>query len=240
MTGNEFKNRVSVFSDLRLLVACYALLFSLFFISSCSTVRYESYPKTAYEKTHAVASWYGPDFQGRPTSSGETFNMYANTCAHREYPFGTRLKVTNISNSRSVECTVNDRGPFVEGRDIDLSYACAKEIGLIGPGTGRVLLEVAGRDDSYIKNVNVQTVEKTGPFAIQVGSFTEGINAIRLKAGLNLKYENVYIQEADVKGVKYYRVRIGNFDNFNSAVSIADQLGREGYQTIVMKAEVKI
>ncbi|MEW6676132.1 MAG: septal ring lytic transglycosylase RlpA family protein [Nitrospirota bacterium] len=70
-----------------------------------------------------MASWYGPDFHGRPTSSGELFNMYALTCAHREHPFGTRLKVTNISNNKTVSCVINDRGPFVSGRDLDLSYA---------------------------------------------------------------------------------------------------------------------
>ncbi|MFZ6016669.1 MAG: septal ring lytic transglycosylase RlpA family protein [Nitrospirota bacterium] len=70
-----------------------------------------------------MASWYVPDFHGRPTSSGELFNMYAFTCAHREHPFGTRLKVTSISNNKTVSCVINDRGPFVSGRDLDLSYA---------------------------------------------------------------------------------------------------------------------
>ncbi len=191
-------------------------------------------------KTYAVASWYGSDFHGRPTSSGEIFNMYANTCAHKEYPFGTKLNVTNISNNHAAECVVNDRGPFVEGRDIDLSYAVAKEIGLIGPGTGKVLLEVTGRDDSYVKTVRVQAVGKTGPYAIQVGAFTESINAVRLKVALRLKMDNVYIQDKEVQGVTYYRVRIGNFADLDTAVSTAEQLGQEGYPVFVVKADVKI
>jgi rare lipoprotein A len=166
--------------------------------------------------------------------------MYAMTCAHKEYPFGTRLKVTNTENDRSAECVVNDRGPFVKDRDIDLSYAVAKEIGVTGPGIARVLLEPRGRDNSYIRPVKFQITGKTGPFAVQVGSFTENVNAIRLKTGLRLKYSNVYIQEAEVKGGTYYRVRVGNYQDYNSAVSAAEQLGQEGYPALLLKADVKI
>ncbi|MEJ2695049.1 MAG: septal ring lytic transglycosylase RlpA family protein [Candidatus Sulfobium sp.] len=209
------------------------LIISLLVFSSCSGVRQETLPQSTY----AVASWYGPAFQGRPTSSGETFNMYSYTCAHKEYPFGTRLKVTNASNNESVECIVNDRGPFVEGRDIDLSYACAKKIGLIGPGTGRVFLEVKGRDMSYVRSARVQAGGEQGPFAVQIGSFKGSTNAVRLKAGLSPEYDNVYIQEADLEGKKYYRVRIGDYGDFNKAVSVAGKLGQEGYEACVLKAD---
>lgn len=163
--------------------------------------------------------------------------MYSYTCAHKEYPFGTRLRVTNPENDKSVECVVNDRGPFVKGRDIDLSYACAKRIGLIGPGTGRVYLQVEGRDMSYVRNAEIQTDGREGPFTIQIGSFTNSTNAIRLKIGLSPEYDNVYIQEADHEGAKYYRVRIGDYGDFAKAVSVARELGREGYRTLVMKAD---
>jgi rare lipoprotein A len=214
----------------------YVVVLILVLLASCSSVKQETLPGSGY----AVASWYGPDFHGRPTSSGEIFNMYSMTCAHREYPFGTRLKVTNTANSKSAACVVNDRGPFVGGRDIDLSYAVAKEIGIIGPGTGKVFLEVEGRDMSYVRKVKVQSAGKRGPFAIQVGSFAESINAVRLKVALKLKYGNVYIQETELKGVTYYRVRVGNFESLTGAVSTAQQLGQEGYPTVVMKADVKI
>jgi rare lipoprotein A len=166
--------------------------------------------------------------------------MYAMTCAHKEYPFGTRLKVTNIENNRSAECIVNDRGPFVEGRDIDLSYAVAKEIGVIGSGIARVLIEVNGRDNSYIRRVKVQTSEKTGLFAVQVGSFSESINAIQLRAALRLKYANVYVQETEVKGMTYYRVRVGNYKDYNAALSVAEQLGQAGYPVLLLKADLNI
>jgi len=217
--------------------AAYCLLFTV--LSSCAGSRHDV--RQGYQnKVTAVASWYGPKFHGRPTSSGEIFNMYAMTCAHKEYPFGTRLKVTNIENNRSAECIVNDRGPFVEDRDIDLSFAVAKEIGVTGPGIARVLLEFQGRDNSYIRPVKFRVSGKTGPFAVQIGSFTESINAIRLKTGLRLKYANVYIQEAEVKGETYYRVRVGNYQDYNSALSTAEQLSEEGYPALLLKADVKI
>jgi len=230
----------SFFNSLRLfiLITHYSLLIT--FLTSCSSVYTKNSPLPADDKAYAVASWYGPQFHGRPTSSGEIFNMYAMTCAHKEYPFGTRLRVTNVENNRSTECIVNDRGPFVEDRDIDLSYAAAKEIGVIGPGIARVLLEPTGRDNSYIRPVKFQTSEKTGPFAIQVGAFTENINAIQLKGALKLKYPNVYIQEGEVKGMAYYRVRVGNYGDYKSALAVAEQLGQEGYQALLLKADVKI
>ncbi len=193
-----------------------------------------------HEITYGVASWYGADFHGRPTSSGEIFNMHAYTCAHRDYPFGTRLKVMPLSNNRSTECLVNDRGPFIAGRDIDLSYAVAKEIGVIGSGTSKVMIEVVGRDLTYIKTVKLQAREGKGLFAIQVGAFTEDLNAVRLKEALSLKYDNAYIEEAEIKGTIYHRVRIGIFKSFSSAWAVAEALGQEGYQPIIVKADVRI
>lgn len=89
-----------------------------------------------------VASYYGPGFHGRRTANGETFNMNAMTAAHRTLPFGTQLKVTNLSNGRTAIVRVNDRGPYAHGRIIDLSVAAAKQIGSTSSGTARVTLEV--------------------------------------------------------------------------------------------------
>jgi rare lipoprotein A len=100
------------------------------------------------EPTHTLqglASWYGHPHHGRITASGQRFDMYAPTAAHRTLPLGTRLRVTNLLNRRSVIVTVTDRGPFVKNRVIDLSYAAAREIGMIGPGTASVQLEILGQ-----------------------------------------------------------------------------------------------
>ncbi len=218
------------FTALHLFTLLAVSFFAVSFLSSCSTAREETSPQAGY----AVASWYGREFNGRPTASGEIFDMYAKTCAHREYPFGTILKVTNASNNREVRCVVNDRGPFVQGRDIDLSYGTAQAIGLMS--TGKVLVEVTGRDESYIRKVRVQTNGLPGPFAIQVGSFAERSNADRLKEALELEYENVHIQEVKVKGDRRFRVRVGSFDSLRKAISFAGKLGFEGYTALVVKA----
>jgi rare lipoprotein A len=214
----------------------YALILT---VVSCAPAKYDI-QQGKLAKFYVVASWYGPDFHGRPTASGETFDMHAMTCAHKEYPFGTRLKVTNTANGKSVECIVNDRGPFVKGRDIDLSYAAARKIDLVGSGTAPVLIEVQGRDASYIKTVKVQSPHTRGPFAIQIGSFTESINAFRLKVAVELAYANAYIQETLVNGTTFYRVRIGNFDQMNAAMETAEKLGQEGYPALILRAEVRM
>ena len=218
----------------------YLTLGALFFtLLSCAPAKYDV-QQGKLAKFYIVASWYGPGFQGQPTASGETFDMHARTCAHKEYPFGTKLRVTNTVNGKSTECIVNDRGPFVKGRDIDLSYAAAKDIELIGPGIAPVAVEVQGRDASYIKTVAVKAPDTGGPFAVQVGSFTESINAVRLKVALKLTYTNAYVQETLVDGTIFYRVRVGDFDQISAAMQIAEKLGQEGYTAIVLRADVRM
>ena len=97
---------------------------------------------------HGVASYYGERFDGRRTANGERFNMHALTAAHRTLKFGTRVRVTNKSNGRSVEVRINDRGPYIHGRSIDLSKGAARKLGMLGSGVARVKLEVLGRKGS--------------------------------------------------------------------------------------------
>jgi rare lipoprotein A len=94
-----------------------------------------------------VASYYADEFHGRPTANGETFDMHAFTAAHCVLPFNTRVRVTNLDNGRSVVVRINDRGPFIKGRIIDLSYGAARALNMIGPGTARVRLEVLEMGD---------------------------------------------------------------------------------------------
>jgi rare lipoprotein A len=94
-----------------------------------------------------TASFYGPGFHGRRTASGETFDMNAMTCAHRTLPFGTVMDVENLDNGRSVTVRVNDRGPYVSGRIVDLSRAAAEQLGMISTGTAEVLLRVTGVEE---------------------------------------------------------------------------------------------
>jgi len=205
-----------------------------FFMSSCASARNELYTSPHY----VVASWYGSDFQGKPTASGDIFDMSALTCAHREYPFGTKLKVTYPSNDKSTSCLVNDRGPFIDGRDLDLSYAVAKELGLIADGVGMVRIEYIGRDNKYIREI--RDISNMGPVTIQVGSFKEFSNAARLKMSLEFKYDNVYMTETNINGNTYYRVRIGTFYVKSDAIQLAKILAEEGYSVLITNYEEKI
>lgn len=190
------------------------------------------------DRRQIIASWYGPDFHGKPTSSGEPFNMYALTCAHKQYPFGTKLRVINTQNLKEVECTVNDRGPFIAGRDLDLSYAAARKIDLIGPGTGPVVVEPLGRDLRYVKYIRYGS--SSGHMTIQVGSFRDEANAKRLKMALELNHKNVYIMEANIGAIKYYRVRLGKFNDRNDAAGIGKALADEGYNVLITRFEQQI
>ncbi len=96
----------------------------------------------ATKEMRGMASWYGRSFQGRPTASGERYNTNALTAAHRTLKFGTKVKVTNLNNGRSVIVRINDRGPFTKGRIIDLSGAAANKIGMIKTGVAPVKIEI--------------------------------------------------------------------------------------------------
>jgi rare lipoprotein A len=98
-------------------------------------------PKRSGSGSIVVASWYGPGFHGRRTASGQVFDQKRFTAAHKTLPFGTRLRVTNLRNGRSVLVTVNDRGPFVRNRQLDLSLGAARHLGIVQPGTAPVLIE---------------------------------------------------------------------------------------------------
>src|SRR6185436_6121786 len=122
-----------------------------------------------------TASWYGPGFHGRQTSSGELYDQNGMTAAHKTLPLGTRVRVTNVQNERSVEVRINDRGPFVGNRIIDLSYAAAKAIDMVGAGTAQVLIEILETP------VPISSVPSSLRFTVQIGSFTKRESAESLR-----------------------------------------------------------
>lgn len=188
------------------------------------------------DRALVVASWYGKDFHGRPTASGELFDMHAMTCAHKQLPFGTQLRITNPANGKDVECTINDRGPFIPGRDLDLSYGAAQRINLIGLGHGEVYMQEIGRDLSYVKTVRYSGTA-SGTVTIQLGSFRESANAERLKKGLEFQYNNVYVMKAVVRGEMHYRVRMGKFSGRSNAQQTAYNLAQNGYDVLITRYE---
>ena len=207
----------------------------------CFIFLYSCAPALKKEYVHApggeyvTASWYGEKFHGRPTSSGERYDMYGLTAAHKTMKFGTRLLVTNTYNNRPVEVTENDRGPFIPGRDLDLSYGAAREIGMEEKGVGRVRIEYLERDMRYAKRLPYKPAGSSpgGPLTIQAGAFVERENALRLKKGLMITYGKVFITTAHINGKRFFRVRVGRFNNYDSAYSVAERLADEGYSTFI-------
>lgn len=124
----------------------WPFLFLLLIWGCTSAPRYQAGPRPAQGfRREGTASYYGPKFHGRKTSSGEVFDMYALTAAHNTLPFGTLVEVTNLENDLSVVVRINDRGPFMKNRIIDLSYEAARRIGMVGPGTAKVRLEIVNK-----------------------------------------------------------------------------------------------
>lgn len=145
-------NNQAVFSKGSLRIQGLALLILLGSLACSPTkpVSSLSAPMKGVPVLQSVASWYGPGFQGRKTASGERYNMYDLTAAHKTFPFGTRLLLTNPSNHLQTIVRINDRGPYIGGRDIDLSYAAAKNLGLINQGVTRLFVQVLPVDKNQV------------------------------------------------------------------------------------------
>lgn len=180
------------------------------------------------------ASWYGPDFNGRLTSSGRIYDMYKRTAASPHLPFGTILNVVDLENGRSTRVTVNDRGPYKDGRCLDLSYRAALDIGLVSRGTAMVRMKILGRDPSYLKSVRYGPMPRYGPYTVQVGSFGDLSNALRLKDALERTYENVHIYRIFLRAHRaFYRVCVGRFMDRRGADLAAQKLALEGYGALI-------
>lgn len=205
----------------------------LFLISSCTLKR----AKILYEARsgvgmvqYGVASWYGKKFHGNPTASGEIYDMYQLTAAHRTLPLGTYAMVTNLENNRSVQVKINDRGPFVRGRIIDLSYAAARSIAMVKKGTARVKVVVLKRGTLMVKS---EKKPLGRGFTVQVGAFSDKGNAVKLTKALGREIRNVYISVFETPMARYYRVRAGHFTTREMAYGLAAELADMGYSVLV-------
>jgi rare lipoprotein A len=184
-------------------------------------------PATVGYLEEGSASWYGNPFNGRRSSNGEIYDMYKMTAAHRTLPFDTMVRVTNLANGKSTTVRITDRGPFVDGRVIDLSYAAAREIESIGPGIVPVRLEVLG-------NVDISA----GFFTVQVGAFRDHANAERLRERLNASYTPIFIQQYDSPDGTFYRVRVGKIFGEDAAHGFGEQLRtKEGFTPFVVRLD---
>jgi rare lipoprotein A len=201
---------------------------------------YQPLPHSKGFRQRGVASWYGRDFHGKKTSNGEIYNMYAMTAAHKTLPLGTYVQVQNLENNRDVVVRINDRGPFVRGRIIDLSYTAAKDIGIVGPGTARVEVVALGRPVSSAGSSGSTYIPAdyySGNFTFQVGAFVDRENAERLKRKLDKTYTNAHITAYD-NGVNiFYRVRVGKASTLKKAAEYEAYLIQNGFPDAFVVAE---
>ncbi len=184
-----------------------------------------------------VASWYGTKFHGRPTSSGEVYNMHAMTAAHKTLPIPVYVHVRNLDNGRSAVVRVNDRGPFIDGRIIDLSYAAAKKLGVDGPGTANVKISVLKRGESkptsVVRSVPLPVdIEPEVPLYVQMGSFSSILNADNLVRDLIAANESsAKISRMQTDSGLFYRVLVGPLFDMDEANAILMRLRDKGFQT---------
>jgi rare lipoprotein A len=167
-----------------------------------------------------VASWYGHPFDGRLTANGETYDMEKMTAAHKTFPFGAVLRVENLANGKTTEVRINDRGPFVQGRIIDLSHAAAQAISM--PGVATVRLQV----------ISIPPTRGADLFAVQVGSFSQRLEAEKLRAQLEGKYGTAKLVFRD--GNQSWSVLVGLEPTIESADTLALQLEHEAGPAFVV------
>lgn len=169
-----------------------------------------------------VASWYGPGFHGQQSANGETYDMYALTAAHKQLPFDSRVRVTNLDNGEQVVVRINDRGPFRKQRILDLSFAAAQELDIVDPGTARVRIEKIG-------------VSRKKRYSLQLGSFSREENARQLqRKARDLGLSRSRVNEAELRGERYYRVLAGRFASRSEAQKARDRVSSHFPESFIL------
>lgn len=201
--------------------------------------RYFVLPDAHGFREQGMASWYGREFHGRRTSSGEPYDMYALTAAHRTLPLPTLARVTNLETGKSIVVRINDRGPFKKERVMDLSYAAARELGILNAGTGMV--EIAAIDEVASATPAAGSATRAPNVFLQVGAFAEQRNAENLRARLQSQgIGNVVIRHDDTNERVLYRVRIGpvaNAEAFDELARRVQTLNLGSSQLVVESAD---
>ncbi len=180
-------------------------------------------------KTGVTASYYAEDFHGKRTSNGERFNMNDYTCAHKSLPFNTILKVTNLANGKTCEVRVNDRGPFVATREIDLSKAAAVKLGMIGSGTTKVKLEIVK------KGANTKLSQQTAASASKIMAKLGGSSASSKNSANSKSTASAAKKSANLTPGTYWDIQLGAFSSKENAKVFARRLSRAGFKDIVLQ-----
>ncbi len=193
--------------------------------------RYEPLKSHVGFTQEGVASWYGKDFHGKKTSNGETYDMHAMTAAHKTLPLGVFVKVRNKENGRETVVRVNDRGPFVKNRVIDLSYSAAKKLGVDLKGTAPVRIEALGYKAGGPGGESYKAPETydSGNYSVQVGAFKDQQNAKRLSEEMKKLHGYSEVRSASVNGEFFYRVQAGKFSSLHEAEEAEARFSDQGY-----------
>ena len=206
-------------------------------LASCATSRpiYNSPPSIVERPTTptessltGVASWYGPGFDGHRTASGEVYNQEEMTAASTVIPLGSHVMVTNLDNGRAVEVRINDHGPYVKGRKIDLSHEAARTLGIVTPGTARVRIDVLSQPEG------TRQIGTPIRYYVQVGSYSQRTNARRVSTKLAAYYRDVRIDPITAGVRCLYRVRMGSFATRDEARERANDCARFGYPIVIV------
>lgn len=176
-----------------------------------------------------LASWYGHPYHGRAAANGEIYDMETLTAAHRTLPFGTWVRVTNLANDKSVDVRIIDRGPFVDGRIIDLSHAAAVAVELIGPGVAQVRLDI-------LTTPEAARMEKENWFAVQAGAFQDKDRAERLRASLEQEYGSARLVLRRGYPV-LWRVLVGKERSEDAAGTLAERVRKEVGPAFVVRLD---
>lgn len=182
--------------------------------------RYEVMSSAKGYEEKGIASWYGRKFHGRLTANGETYDMLKISAAHKSLPLPTYVEVTNLRNGRSLIVRVNDRGPFVDNRLIDLSWAAAAKLDVVRHGTAPVRIRAL---DPVDPAAPVKSTGEQGPFYLQVGAFGKSENAQRLRSKLSRNDLPVFIIQPGSHS-ELYRVRVGPLDDHAEVRQVGEQL----------------
>ena len=173
-----------------------------------------------------IASWYGWDFHGKLTSNGEVYNMNSLTAAHKTLPFNSVVRVTHQENGKSVTVRINDRGPFVGDRIIDLSFGAANKLGMVQSGTAPVSLRVIREATSSPPLNAAGTSAKKGIYSVQVGVFENLDNAREISH----RFDNGRIYTVKHSNRNLYKVLVGEYSNYEKALEPMDQMRHEGFE----------
>jgi len=166
------------------------------------------------------ASWYGHPYHGRAAANGEIYDMEKLTAAHRTLPFDTWVRVVNLANAKTVDVRITDRGPFIDGRIIDLSHAAARQIDMIGPGTAEVRLEI----------VSVPANATAGAYAVQVGAFRKQENAERERARMAAQYGSAKVVLRQTGDTPLWRVLVGDEKTEDGANALRDRIQKDSHE----------